>query len=504
MCQIDVLQRLKCERRVVEKALKNLPKTLDETYDVILLAMPQEDLVVVNHILHWISYHNELHYGEGIPCEILIQALGKSTAELTVDGLERFYDNDTLRELCGCLIKIVPEEQVYKYGSFPGTTLTASFAHYTVREYLDSNRSRNSMVSSTIRQKGLRQKFLGAILSEAQHLESNELSEHKNGSINHHDALDVLNRSLGVYSVLSAILSLCKWPTEISQHETLCTMAIELLNPSKPHFEYLERAALVIEAFLELFSKNGLDLGSQFWRMRWYPETSSKVAVHLIHLLLLAENVGKCLPLVENFLQAKDTTDFLQARLRFRMQVRGGISDDRAECYLLDGSIIEVYAQLTKTDALTFKLLLDHGAGLFNCSKILLLHVAFHEHDPEYGCRGECLLRRLLKLGADLNSRKSRITPLQIAVISGDLDGVSLLLDAGADPNGTGSSEGTVWEDGTPMSHFNHLHGASALHICRNFRYYTKRGHLMPGREDHLERIEETLLRYGAKTFLRA
>ena len=281
-------------------------------------------------------------------------------------------------------------------------------------------------------------------------------------------------------------------------------MAVELLNPSKPHFEYLERAASVIEAFLGLFSKNGLDLGSQFWRMRWYPETSSKVAVHLIHLLLLAEDVGKCLPLVENFLQAKDTTDFLQARLRFRMQVRGVISDEYAECYLLDGSIIEVYAQLTKTDALTFKLLLDHGAGLFNCSKILLLHVAFHEHDPEYGCRRECLLRRLLKLGADLNSRNSRITPLQIAVISGDLDGVSLLLDAGAEPTGTGSSEGTVWEDGTPMSHFNHLHGASALHICRKFGYYIERGHLMPRREDHLERIEETLLRCGAKTFLRA
>ena len=96
MCQIDVLRRLKCERDNVKKALKSLPKTLDETYEMILLAIPHEDLVVVSHILQWISYHNKLYHGQGIPCEVLIQAVGKSTAELTTDGLERFYDNDVL------------------------------------------------------------------------------------------------------------------------------------------------------------------------------------------------------------------------------------------------------------------------------------------------------------------------------------------------------------------------------------------------------------------------
>ena len=503
MCQIDVLQRLKCERHIVEKALKNLPKTLDETYDAILLAMPQEELVIVNHILQWISYHNELHNGEGIPCEILIQAVGESTAELAVDGLERFYDNDTLRELCGCLIKIVSEEKVELNIGLRRTTLTASFAHYTVREYLDSSRPKNSIVSFTVRQEGLRQKFLGIILSEAQHIESNELWELKNASVDPSDALGVVYRSLSVYSVVSAILSLYEWPTEISQHDMLCAMAIELLDPSKPHFESLKCAASSIDVSLPFFSANILHAGTQFWHIQWHPETSNMAAVNLLHLLLLAEEVSKCLLFAEKFLQAKDTRDFLQARLRFERQVWVTL-EDCAESYLLDGSIIEIYAQIEAANARSFKLLLDYGAGLFDCSKILLLHISSHKHDPEYGCQGDCQLRRLLELGADPTSRSCRITPLQIAVISGDLDGVSILLDAGADPNDTGSSEGTLWEDGTLMSRFNHLDGASALNICRKFGSDLDESQDRLWRDPNFEKIEGILLRYRAQDFLRA
>ena len=52
--------------------------------------------MVVNYILRWIAYHNELYNGEGIPCEVLIEAVDKSIVELAVNGLERFYDNNTL------------------------------------------------------------------------------------------------------------------------------------------------------------------------------------------------------------------------------------------------------------------------------------------------------------------------------------------------------------------------------------------------------------------------
>ena len=493
---------MKCERHIVEKALKNLPKTLDETYDVILLAIPQEELVIVNHILQWIAYHNELHNGEGIPCEILIQALDKSTAELAVDGLERFYDNDTLQELCGCLIKIMPEEQVNLDIRLRHTTLTASFAHYTVREYLDSSRSKNSMISFPFRQEELRPKFLGIILSEAQHLELNQLWELENPSIDPSDALGEVHRKLSVYSVVSTMLSLSKWPTEILAHETLCTLVIELLDPSKSHFASLKCAASVIEATLRLSSERGLYGCTQIWDMHWHLETSNMVAVHLLHLLLLTEDVSECLPLAEKFLQEYEAGDVLQARLRFEKQVWGAAPLDghRANLYLFDGSIIEVYAQLETAGSRTFKFLLDYGAGLFDSSKILLLHIASHDHDPIFRCQEDCSLRGLLDLGADPNFRdsSSRIASLQIAVVLGDLNGVRMLLDAGADPNNTGSSEATVWEKGTLMSRFNCLDGHSALYICRNDEC------ILEERKDNLEMIEETLLRYGAKEFVRA
>ena len=495
---------MKCERHIVEKALKNLPKTLDETYDVILLAIPQEELVIVNHILQWIAYHNELHNGEGIPCEILIQALDKSTAELAVDGLERFYDNDTLQELCGCLIKIMPEEQVDLNIGLQRTTLTASFAHYTVREYLDSSRSRNSMISFPFRQEELRPKFLGIILSEAQHLELNQLWELKSPSIDPSDALGEVHSNLSVYSVVSTMLSLSEWPTEILEHEMLCTLVIELLDPSKSHFESLKCAAWAIEASLALFSEKAFYVGTQFWDIHWHPESSNMVAVHLLHLLLLAEDVSECLPLAEKFLREYEARDLLQARLRFERQVWDAVAlaGGHAESYLFDGPLIEVYAQLRTNNSRIFKFLLNYGAGLFDSSKILLLHIASHDHDAEFGCQEDCSLRVLLDLGADPNFRgsSSKIASLQIAVRMGDWDAVRMLLDAGADPNDTGSSEATIWEKGTPMSRFNYLNGQSALYICKNDGYFVKK---RAEYFDMMEEIVETLLRYGAKEFVR-
>jgi hypothetical protein len=103
-----------------------------------------------------------------------------------------------------------------------------------------------------------------------------------------------------------------------------------------------------------------------------------------------------------------------------------------------------------------------------------------------------------LELGADPNMIGYQVTPLQIAVVSWDFEGVSTLLNAGADPNDTGNSDGIVWEMGTLMSRFNHLHNASPLYICRNFECTRKRAI-----EKDLKKIEATLLQYGAEAFLR-
>src|SRR5271156_966890 len=273
VCQIDALQRLKCERDVVKKALGNLPKTLDETYDRIFLTIPEEEQLFVHHALQWIHYHNELYDGEGIPCAVLLQGVGKSTAGLNANQNERFYDNDTLRELCGCLINITPEHSTNALRHIRHATLAVSFAHYTVREYLDSTRiSKSSAAYFTTFKENLKQDFMKIILSEAHHIEPNELWQWKAASNDFYDVVDAVEGDFNGYCVVSALLSLRKWPCEISQQNTLCILATDLLDPSKPHSKILDAAAWHIETSMNYFSNRGWYDEGHFWRVMWDPE----------------------------------------------------------------------------------------------------------------------------------------------------------------------------------------------------------------------------------------
>ena len=351
----------------------------------------------------------------------------------------------------------------------------------------------------------MRQRILEVVLSEAHHIDLNQQRKVRNGYVDPSDIFEAIDGNLNDYCIASAILSLYERPTEMSQQERLCSMSIDLLNPSGPHYETLKCAVAMIDASTPLFSNrvsshHYLSIGRNFWHQHWHTETSMD-AVHLFNLLHLGRVTDKCLPLAEKFLQVKDTRDFLQARMKIEMDGSNLLVRGDGKSYLFDGSIIEIFAQLVISSAFPLMLLLEYGAGLFDCSKVLLLYIGSHLHDFEG--TGYCPLRKLLELGADPNSRGSRITPLQIAVVLWDLDGVRTLLNAGADPNGIGSSGGIAWEDGTFMSRFNHLEGASALHICRNYEYtglYLESEY----REKDLEMIEATLLQYGAKDFLKS
>jgi len=501
VCQIDALRRLKCERDVVQKALANLPKTLDETYDRIFLSIPEEEHLFVHHTLQWIYYHNELYGSTGIPCTVLLQGVGKSTAGLTANQNERFYDKETLRELCGCLVNITLEDSTDVSVKIYHTTLTVSFAHYTVREYLDSIRiSKNSTVCLTACKESLKQNFMEITFSEARHIEQNELWERRTASNDSCDIVDAVEGDFNVYCVVSAFLLLHERSSEISQQDTLCSLVIDLLDPSKPHFQNLNAVARHIEASMEFFSARDWYYESYFWEVMWNSYPSDTDAVHSLNLLLLAHLSSGCLALAKKFLQGKETKDFLQTRLAFTREVWFVFSDFDMEDYIFDGSIIEVFAQLPSYWVDVFKLVLEYSTGLFDPSRVLLLFIGSHYHNPTGGCNGYCPVERLLELGADPNMTGYQVTPLQIAVASWDFESVSTLLKAGADPNGTGDSDGIFWDEGTLMSRFNDLHNASPLYICRNFEC------IFEGRnkEKDLRKVKAILLQYGAEAFLRS
>lgn len=500
VCQIDSLQRLKCERKTIHKALKNLPKTLDETYDRIFLAVPKEERLFVEHALRWIAYHNQLYDGQGMPCEVLIQATEASMLSLTGNRNDRFYDQDTLREACGCLIDISPVDPFDTGGNRHHTYIAVSFAHYTVREYLDSTRISNAVLGyHTIGEGDLKDRFLEITLSEALHIESNELWELDTNLTDNSDVIQAVDSRFNIYCVVSALLSLYKSSSQICRHSTLTALAIDLSDPSLPRFSTMKAAALSIECATPL-SLNGDYFGDDWTpAVEWHPDTNTELK-HLYNLLLLTERRSEYLSLARTFLQGKDLKSLLQAQICFNREVWYAFPKDGFGTYVFKGSLIETYAQLAERSVDAFKLLVEVGAGLFDPSIALLLYIRGHKHFLEFDCDGFCPLQRLLELGADPNLRGYRITPLQIATLANDYEGVEMLLKAGAMPNDTGSADGEIWQKGSVMHGLNHLHGASPLCICRDLEVFSRPIRRKAGANDQ-KKIEALLLRHGAEDF---
>lgn len=501
VCQIDSLQRLKCEREIIQKALKNLPKTLNETYDRIFLAVPEEERLFVEHALRWIAHHNELYKGQGIPCEVLLQATEASILRLTGNRNERFYDQDTLREVCGCLINISPEDLLDTMGICYHTYISVSFAHYSVREYLDSTRISNDILGyHTIGGRDLKDRFLEITLSEAQHIESMELWELETSLTDYSDVIQALDFRFNVYCVLSALLSLYRFPSQICRHSTLSALAIDLLDPSMPHFSTMELVAYDIENATSSFQTQDIFEEAYFWTLEWHPDTNTELQ-HLYNLLLLTVFDRDCLPLAKTFLQGKDLKSLLQAQLCLKREVWRYFSHEDIGTYELKGSLIEVFAQLAVRSVDAFKFLVEVGAGSFDPSIALLLYVGGHIHSTKFDCNGFCPLQRLLELGADPNLRGYRITPLQIATYTSDYEGVEMLLKAGAMPDDTGSADGVIWQEDSVMHHSNHLHGASPLRICRDFAIIARPAEPREVGANDRKKIEALLLYLGAEAF---
>ena len=487
---------MKCDRSIVKKTLNNLPRTLDETYDRILNAIPEDERLFVHHMLRWIAHHNELYKGEGIPCEILVQAAEVSTLKLARERNERFYDKDMLREVCGCLLDLSLEECRDQVRHNHHTYTSVKFAHYTVREYLDSARLSNTALAYlTVSVENLREHFVEITLSEAQYVEESKIWESRNAHPGDIDIIGEIHSNFTDYCVISAVLSLLHWPRQICQQDALGALTIDLLDPSKPYVEAIALAYSTSERVGNDILGN-FDQEIRFWDVQWYSETSGE-ARHLYYMLFLTQIDRELVPLATSFLLERDRKGLLQRRLRFEKEIVDGFCPGE-EIYMFDGSPIEIFAQLGTIMPDAFKFLIEVGAGLFDPSTALLLFIGGHEHRVRQTCKEYCLLERLLDLGANPNLEDHRVTPLQIATCLWDLKGVSALLKAGARPNYAGNDEGIAWRKDTLMSAFNYLHGANPLRICRNEEddgMYWKR------EERHEERVkvEALLLRHGAE-----
>jgi hypothetical protein len=92
-------------------------------------------------------------------------------------------------------------------------------------------------------------------LWEARCIKPNQLWDREGDENDANDVWDVLDADFTAYCVVSALMPLRRWPREISQHDKLTALAIDLLNPNEPHFDILKVAVSRIEISTHIFSQ---------------------------------------------------------------------------------------------------------------------------------------------------------------------------------------------------------------------------------------------------------
>ncbi|CZR56744.1 uncharacterized protein PAC_06633 [Phialocephala subalpina] len=500
VCQIHALQRLKPEGHVIRNALANLPKTLDETYERIFLAVPNEDRIFVREALKWIYYHNRVH-NHNISCPLLLRAVQQSICESSPSGRNYLLNEELLRELCGCLITVMSEEKCYGKMLTTCTIRSASFAHYTVWEFLASNRISNPSVAffAVVEEKTIleltKTVILGALTIESSGLFENGPFEHDSyDTSKQKEIARLINEDFNAFCVTTSILLTNSFAREISCDDDLSALVFDLLDPSRSHYSSFTTVASRAEDALGVFLDRNIYTERQFWKLAWRTPSKSVDAAILTSLLLL----DPTFEFAKKFVERISVQDVLQTQL-YLDEVEY-VEDCKVNTYNFQGSIVDFFAIDDEPEA--FDVLLDFGVGFIDPSSALLSFVGFHYAYTCHKNKG-CTMAKLLQLGANPNISGYAVTPLQIAAACWDLEGVEALLKAGADPNGTNDREGIRWGKGTRLATFNHLPGVSPLRLCRQFacasQYANEYLEERDLRERDLTKIEAALLQYGAE-----
>jgi hypothetical protein len=128
----------------LRKALGSLPKTLDETYERILTNIDQSYVLEVQKILQYLAFSpRSMNMLEMV--EILAIDWDREVPQL--DPQNRLLDPKDILTICSTLVTTV-ETTGYRFGSEKLTTwLTLRLAHSSVKEYIVSDRIKNSKVS---------------------------------------------------------------------------------------------------------------------------------------------------------------------------------------------------------------------------------------------------------------------------------------------------------------------------------------------------------------------
>jgi ankyrin repeat protein len=132
VCQLDTLAQCR-NRAMLRKSLATLPQTLDQTYDRILTAISEQDHKFAMHILQWLTFSARPMSVEEIAEVVAIDV----AREPAFDRDEVLEDPLEALNICSSLVTVTLNK--VEGGSRPAQQIIA-LAHYSVREYLVSDR----------------------------------------------------------------------------------------------------------------------------------------------------------------------------------------------------------------------------------------------------------------------------------------------------------------------------------------------------------------------------
>ncbi|OCK76482.1 ankyrin, partial [Lepidopterella palustris CBS 459.81] len=157
-CQLDTLG--KCRSRLtLRKSLATLPPTLNETYDRILSAIDKEDSEYAVRILRWLTFSSRPLLLEEISEIVAIDV--KHDPVFNSEGV--LEDPLEALDICSSLVTIATIEESGRRGRNYGSQSTRQvivLAHYSVKEYLISERSRQGRAARYSMQEAICNEFI--------------------------------------------------------------------------------------------------------------------------------------------------------------------------------------------------------------------------------------------------------------------------------------------------------------------------------------------------------
>jgi hypothetical protein len=132
VCQLDTLGKCR-NRAMLRKALAALPPTLDTTYDRILCAIAKEDVDYAIRVLLWLAF-SERPLAVDEVAELIAIDVARDPA---FDREEVLEDPLEALDICSSLVTIATDDS---NRGLESTRQVAVLAHYSVKEYLVSDR----------------------------------------------------------------------------------------------------------------------------------------------------------------------------------------------------------------------------------------------------------------------------------------------------------------------------------------------------------------------------